>query len=236
MNPPSTFIRQSNLTTLWEVICDQPMYQRLSKANQEQMRRIFYENGSAFYEREKKTPGETLMTLNKKYMLAILQHMKSLAAPMVTTRKIKIHEERLDDTAITIEEIQHKKLSEFEYGVEAQRKDLDAYMTPPRPPVPHFADPVEDVSLDIEEELRRITAQRNYEGQGQGQGQGQLQQSIKQSDQETRPVEDLAEDKKRVTWGENTDIYTMNELHQKITRLEDQLQQLQAKVELLRMN
>ena len=219
MNHPA-FITKHNIATLWDVICDHPLFQQLSNAHKDQMRRVFYDNFSGFYEREKTQEGQSLVALNKKYILAILQHMKQLQVSATAPRKIKIHDESFEP--LTIEEIQNKKLSEFEHGIEAQRKDLDSYLVPPRPSLPHFADPTEDTSLDIEEALRQITAQRNYEGQKQP-----PHPNVKDM---THDTDVNTEDKKKVTWGENTDIYTTKELHQKISQLESQLQELQSQV------
>lgn len=215
------FITKYNLTTMWDIICDQPIFQTLSNQNQEHLRAVFYNHSSIFYEKEK-TQEHTLVSLNKKYMLIFMKHMKQLSPTTQSSRKIKIHDEPLNRSMVTIEEIQNEKLAEFEHGVEAQRKDLETYMTPQRPPIPQFADPKEDTSLDIEEELRKITAQRKYDGQ--------QMQDISTA---TAKVTTTVNEEKKVTWGENTDIYTTKELHQKIAHLETQVQELQDKIERL---
>jgi len=214
------FITKYNLATMWDVICDHTLFPNLSKENQQHVRLVFYNNSTLFYEKEKNQE-HSLVSLNKKYMLAIVSHMKQLFANQ-SSRKIKIHDEPFHHSMVTIEEIQNEKLADFEHGVKAHRKDLDTYLTPPRPPVPQFAEPSEEPSLDIEEALRKITAQRKYDGQ---------LQDMPQQDNKVKSNEDKPNEEKKVTWGENTDIYTTKELHQKITQLENQLQELRDKIE-----
>jgi len=69
------FLNEENLNMLWDLIVSEDIFKFLTKDNQKSVLKLFIENTKGFYETEKiKTT--TLIDMNKKYILLILNHIK----------------------------------------------------------------------------------------------------------------------------------------------------------------
>ena len=106
------FLKKENVDTIWDVIIDEDIYKFLSRDNQGKIFQVFVDNIKGFFETERTKPC-TLIDMNKKYILLILNFIKT-NYPHQLPNKIKIYQESPAKELITYEEIQNDKKSQFE--------------------------------------------------------------------------------------------------------------------------
>ena len=71
----SEFINKDNIAVLWEVISDEENFKFLTKNVQEDVYQLFLNNIRGFFYNEK-TTSKSLVEINKKYILLIINHIK----------------------------------------------------------------------------------------------------------------------------------------------------------------
>ena len=105
------FLKEQNIKMLWDVVSDEDIFRFLTPDNQSKIYQLFLNNIEGFSENEG-TKTISLVNLNKKYILLILNHIKKTYSPS----KIKIHNEQQQPLKelITFEEIQNDRKSQFE--------------------------------------------------------------------------------------------------------------------------
>ncbi len=148
---------------LWDVVSDEDIFKFLSPDIQSKIYNLFINNIKGFFELEK-TKNKSLVDINKKYILLILNHIKQTY--QYQPSKIKIHNEQPVKELITYEEIQNERKSKFDKDFSKRQEEFEDFMAVKAPPVPEFADPVGKTDKPIKEMdkiLKDIQAQRNYE-------------------------------------------------------------------------
>jgi hypothetical protein len=154
------FMQKDNVTMLWEVISDEEMFKFLPRDSQGKIYQLFLNNVQGFFDSEKiKT--NSLVDMNKKYILLILNHIKKnyLNQPS----KITIHNDPVKEL-ITYEEIQNERKTKFERDFNKRQEEFEDFMTVKAPPVPEFADKDKDRPIkEMDKILKEMQAQRNYE-------------------------------------------------------------------------
>ena len=159
----SLFNTQDNIKMLWDVISDEDIFKFLTPVIQSKIYNLFLNNIKGFFEVEK-TKTNSLVDLNKKYILLILNHIKKTYPYQPS--KIKIHNEQPLKELITFEEIQNDRKSQFEKDFSKIQEEFEDSISIKPPPVPEFADPVGKTDKPIKEMdkiLKEMQAQRNYE-------------------------------------------------------------------------
>ena len=104
----SDFLKKDNVSTLWDVISDEQIYKSLPREYQIKVSEIFINNIKGFFDAERKI-SSNLIEINKKYIILILNFIKTNFAPKQTYNKIKIYDEVPAKELITYEEIQNEK-------------------------------------------------------------------------------------------------------------------------------
>lgn len=155
-----SFIQKDNVTMLWEVISDEEIFKFLSRDIQANIYQLFLNNIQGFFAAEKiKT--NSLVDINKKYILLILNHIRKNYP--IQTNKITIHQEPLKES-ITYEEIQNDRRSKFDRDLNRKQEEFEDAMTIKAPPVPEFADKDRDKPIkEMDKILKEMQAARNYE-------------------------------------------------------------------------
>ena len=155
-----SFIKKDNVTMLWEVISDEEIFKFLSRDIQANIYQLFLNNIQGFFDAEKiKT--NSLVDINKKYILLILNHIRKNYP--IQTNKITIHQEPLKES-ITYEEIQNDRRSKFDRDLNRKQEEFEDAMTIKAPPVPEFADKDRDKPIkEMDKILKEMQAARNYE-------------------------------------------------------------------------
>jgi len=180
----SEFLTQENIQLLWEIIIDECLVMKIisSSINKNdivlEIQKIFETNLQGFYNHEKNKT-TTLVELNKKYIMTIIQFLiknyqkqttllsESQTIPLTETqtqyKKIKIHDD-LVKQSITYEEIQNERLSKFESELSKKQQDFTDAMKLPVPIIPKFSDDFLDKPInEMEIEIKKIQEQRNYD-------------------------------------------------------------------------
>ena len=157
------FIQKENIQMLWDVVSDEDIFKFLSPDIQSKIYDVFINNIKGFFEVEQ-TKNTSLVDINKKYILLILNYIKKTYPYQPS--KIKIHSEPPVKELITYEEIHNDRKSQFDKDFSKRQEEFEDFMTVKAPPVPEFADPVGKSDKPIKEMdkiLKDMQAQRNYE-------------------------------------------------------------------------
>lgn len=156
------FIKEQNISTLWDVIADEDIFKFLNRDNQNNVFKLFNENIRGFFESEK-VKQTNLIDMNKKYILIILNYIRK-NFPNNMPNKIKIYQDTETKEAITYEEIQNEKKSQFEMDFVKRQDEFTKAMSIDIPKTPDFKDNFTDEPISkMEEMIKEITAKRNYD-------------------------------------------------------------------------
>lgn len=158
----SGFLHQDNITTLWEVISDEEIFNFLPKDSQSKTSQVFLNNIKGFFETER-TKTTRLVDMNKKYIMLILNHIRQHFVQQMPN-KIKISTDSPVKELITYEEIQTDRQSQFEKDLTYRQDEFSRAMKPPVPQAPNFTDNLEEQPIaEMDKLLKEMTAKRNYE-------------------------------------------------------------------------
>jgi hypothetical protein len=156
------FIKENNISTLWDVIADEDIFKFLTRDNQMNVFKLFNENIKGFFETER-VKQTNLIDMNKKYILIILNYIKK-NYPNNMPNKIKIYQDSESKEPITYEEIQNEKKSQFEMDLVKRQEEFTKTMSIEIPKTPDFKDNFIDEPInEMEEMIKEITAKRNYD-------------------------------------------------------------------------
>lgn len=159
-----SFNKKENIQMLWDVVSDEEVFKFLSPDIQSKVYNLFINNIQGFFEVERTKPGNTLVEMNKKFILLILNHIKKTYPYQPS--KIKIHNDPPVKELITYEEIQNDRKSQIEKDFTRKQEEFEDFMNVKTPPVPEFADPIAKTDKPIKEMdkiIKDMLAQRNYE-------------------------------------------------------------------------
>jgi len=157
------FIQKENIQMLWDVVSDEDIFKFLSPDIQSKIYDVFINNIKGFFEVEN-TKNSSLVDINKKYILLILNYIKKTYPYQPS--KIKIHSEHPVKELITYEEIHNDRKSQFDKDFSKRQEEFEDFMNVKPPPVPEFADPVGKTDKPIKEMdkiIKDMQAKRNYE-------------------------------------------------------------------------
>lgn len=154
----SNFLSNENVTILWEIVKE---YIGDNSNDYDHTLNIFKENLSPFYENERNRM--TLIDMNKKYILMIIQYIKNSRIPETKSTLIK-KESSGSVKPVTVEEIQNSRLHTFERDLNYRQEEFTNSMSIQKPPVPIFSIKIEDEPIiEMEETIKKMIVQRNYD-------------------------------------------------------------------------
>ena len=204
------FVTDKNVQTLWDVISDENIFKYLNQNSQQEIYRLFMGNVKQFYDNER-TKTNTLVEMNKKYVLVILNHIKkNYAQPQNQINKIKIYNDPLpqQQELITYEEIQNDRRSQFDRDLNRRQDEFENLMTIKAPPAPDFSDKMADGPIkDMDRILKEMQAKRNYEEQISRNFDTLAQADSWLTPQKTSLKEDKMVSPKKVSWNETNTIH-----------------------------
>lgn len=157
------FNQKENIHMLWDIISDAEVFKFLTPDIQNNIHTIFLNNLQGFFEVERKNT-ISLVEINKKYILLIINHIKKNYS--IQPSKIKIHDDSPVKELITFEDIQNDRKSQFERELIKRQEDFEDSMSLKAPPVPEFTDTkgkTDTPIKEIDKILKEMQAQRNYE-------------------------------------------------------------------------
>ena len=148
------FLSDANVQMLWEVLIDEESIMK-DKRTQE----TFVKTLPEFYEREKTTPQNTLIGLNKQF-ISLMMNLLRQAAPPPRTMPIPPAKKIL----ITQEELQNDRASHFEQELNKKQQEFTSAMAVPVPTTPVFTDNTKDTPLtEMNMIIQRTIAERNLD-------------------------------------------------------------------------
>jgi len=192
------FLDKANITTLWEVISDENIFKSHTADVKNAILQLFSDNIKGFYNSEIKNTKITLIEMNKKYILTILNFITTYY-PAPTLQKIVIQEEiqPTQKDVITIEERKQERLSEFDNKLHLAQEEFKNAITKPIPETPNFSDNIKEKPiLEMEKAIQEITEQRNYE----------IQQITKQQPVPAHPAQSQTVNNKRISWADEQNV------------------------------
>ena len=155
------FLNKENINTLWDVISDEEIFKFLSRDIQTTILSLFSNNINGFFETER-TKTNSLIDLNKKYILLILNHINKKYS--YQPNKIKIYDELPVKEHITVEEIQNDRKTQFEKDLQQRQQEFENSINIKVPPVPEFADKCEEIPIsEMDKIIKEMTSKRNYD-------------------------------------------------------------------------
>lgn len=155
------FTEKQNIQMLWDVVSDEDIFTFLTPDIQSKIYNLFLNNIQGFFELER-TKTNSLVDLNKKYILLILNHIKKTYPYQPS--KIKIYNEPIAKQLITYEEIQNDKKTQFDKDFIKRQEEFENSMTIKVPQVPDFTDKESDKPIkEMDKIVKEMLAQRNYE-------------------------------------------------------------------------
>jgi len=158
----NNFLHKENLNTLWDVISDEDIFKFLSRDIQSKIAELFTNNFKGFFEIEK-TKTSSLVDINKKYIMLILNHIKKTYTQQMPN-KIKILDETPVKEIITAEELHNERKSQFDKDLFKRQEEFENIMVVKTPPVPNFLDKYEDKPIgEMDKIIKDMTAKRNYD-------------------------------------------------------------------------
>jgi hypothetical protein len=155
------FNTKDNVQLLWDLISEEEIFKFLNQDIQSNIYNVFINNIQGFFDIEKINL-KTLVQLNKKYIVLILDYIRKNFPYQPS--KIVIHNEQPMKELITYEEIQNNRKSKLEKDFTRRQEEFEDSMTLKAPPIPEFLDKEIDKPIkEMDKILKEIQAQRNYE-------------------------------------------------------------------------
>lgn len=153
--PVNRFLTEENLQVLWEVVASEDIVKHGSAEMLEKIGLMFNENVGAFYEKEK-TRHSNLIQINKHFINLIILHIKRILPTLSNNNP-----ERKE--LITHSDIEAKRMSDFEQNYNLKQTEFMNAMALPIPPTPNFSDKKDTPISELELEMKRAIAKRNYD-------------------------------------------------------------------------
>lgn len=151
-----TFLTNQNMKLLWDVLMENELFQNKPRDFLLKINTLFNEIISDFYEKEK-TKSSSLLELNKKFITLFINHVHQLNS------KPGNNSRNNSNTFITHQEIQANRINEFEKNLSQIKQDFTNAMALPVPPTPEFKDKIDEPISELELEIKKTMAQRNYD-------------------------------------------------------------------------
>ena len=149
------FLTKQNVSLLWEVIMDNEIMKNKPQNEISQIIDIFNVNLKKFHD---STNNNNLTDLNKNYITVMMNFINKNFAKSSSSSL-----SNLKKPLVTYEEIQNDRLSKFEKDYNSRQQEFTSAMALPVPPTPDFSDKKDEPLSEIEVEVKRYMAQRNYD-------------------------------------------------------------------------
>lgn len=147
------FLTKQNVSLLWEVIMDNDFMKNKPQTEVSQIIDIFNVNLKKFHD---STNNNNLTELNKNYITVMMNFInKNFNKPTPPPP----NEKKL----VTYEDLQNDRLTKFEKDLNSRQQEFTSAMALPVPPTPDFSDKKDEPLSEIEVEVKRYMAQRNYD-------------------------------------------------------------------------
>jgi hypothetical protein len=158
------FLTKQNVSLIWEVIMDDVLKDKpqefISKINN-----VFYANLKGFFENEKHK-SRNVMELNKKYISLIINYIDSNFSqkqPPINMQQQQQQQTKIAKELITHDDLQSDRMTQFDKKLITIKQDFSNAMALPVPEKPDFSDKMDEPLTELELEIKKVMAQRNYD-------------------------------------------------------------------------
>jgi hypothetical protein len=155
------FLTKQNVSLIWEVIMDDVLKDKsqevISKINN-----IFYANLKGFFDNEKQK-SRNVMELNKKYISLIINYIDGNFSQKQPPINMQQQYKNLEKELITHDDLQSDRMTQFDKKLITIKQDFSNAMALPIPEKPDFSDKMDEPLTELELEIKKVMAQRNYD-------------------------------------------------------------------------
>jgi len=163
------FLTKQNVSLIWEVIMDDV----LKNKSQEvilKINNIFYANLKGFFDNEKQK-SRNVMELNKKYISLIINYIdgnfsqKQPQQEKQQQQQQQQHQQqqKIAKELITHDDLQSDRMTQFDKKLSTIKQEFSNAMALPVPEKPDFSDKLDTPLTELELEIKKVMAQRNYD-------------------------------------------------------------------------
>jgi len=158
------FLSSQNVKLIWDVLIDEDILNNKSKDVDvvAQINVVFNKNIVPFYEIEKKNTNN-LIELNKKFITLIINFVNKTFPNFPQQQPQQTSQQPDKKELITYEDLQANRQTEFEKEFSRKQKEFSNMMTLQVPEKPNFSDNMDKPIGEIEVEIKKMMAQRNYD-------------------------------------------------------------------------
>jgi hypothetical protein len=150
----NNFLKKDNVSLLWDVLIDDDIMKNKQPNEISHINDVFNTNLKKFYDASNSK--KNLTELNKNYitvmMKFIINNFQQQSAPILKKKGL-----------VTYEEIQNDRLSQFEKDYTSRQQEFTSAMSLPVPKTPDFSDKIDGPLGEMDDEVKRYLAQRNYD-------------------------------------------------------------------------
>ena len=158
------FLTNQNVLLIWEVIMDDVLKNKpqevIIKINN-----IFNSNLKGFFDNEKHK-SRNVMELNKKYISLIMNYIDSNFSQKQQQQQQHQQQQQqphFQKELITHDDLQSDRMSQFDNKLNTIKQDFLNAMALPVPEKPDFSDKLDTPLTELELEIKKVMAQRNYD-------------------------------------------------------------------------
>jgi hypothetical protein len=150
----NNFLKKDNVSLLWDVLIDDDIMKNKQPNEISHINDVFNTNLKKFYDASNSK--KNLTELNKNYitvmMKFIINNFQQQSAPILKKKGL-----------VTYEEIQNDRLSQFEKDYTSRQQEFTSAMSLPVPKTPDFSDKIDGPLGEMDDEVKKYLAQRNYD-------------------------------------------------------------------------
>jgi hypothetical protein len=165
------FLTKQNISLIWEVVMDDVLKYKpqeiVIKINH-----IFNANLNGFFENEKQKC-RNLMELNKKYISLIINYIDENFSQKQQPQYKQTQQtqqtqhpqnpQNYEKELITHDDLQTDRMSQFDKKLNTIKQEFSTAMSLPVPEKPDFSDKLDTPLTELELEIKKVMAQRNYD-------------------------------------------------------------------------
>jgi hypothetical protein len=169
------FINRDNMQMIWDVLRETDIYESLSNEKRGEFQQSVIANMNKFYNKEKNSPNkyqtQDLITMNKSFIESMISELSLSSDDDLPPLKLKPPTNYNDNAnamskplMVTAKDIQAERQTQFESRLNKQREDFDSVINVKKPPLPEFADKLDEPPIsEMESLIAKTIAQRNFE-------------------------------------------------------------------------
>lgn len=165
------FINRDNMQMIWDVLRETDIYESLSNEKRGEFQQSVIANMNKFYNKEKNSPSkyqtQDLITMNKSFIESMISELSLTNQDDLPPLKLKPPTNSpamSKPLMVTAKDIQAERQTQFESRLNKQREDFDSVINVKKPPLPEFADKMDDQPIsEMESLIAQTIAQRNFE-------------------------------------------------------------------------